>query len=79
MDETTWHSKLNGLKSLYEQCKMRPIYEVRANTFSEEFRNLIESFPDTCQNQFLLNTEFIYDIFIYFSLPMVFSNKTAYS
>tara|TARA_B100000242_G_C42894788_1_gene415039 strand:- start:259 stop:729 length:471 start_codon:yes stop_codon:yes gene_type:complete len=50
MDETTWHSKLNGLKSLYEQCKMRPIYEVRANTFSEEFRNLIESFPDTCQN-----------------------------
>ena len=50
MDKTTWGSKLAGLKSLYDQCKMRSIYIARSKTFSREFRSIIESFPDKCEN-----------------------------
>ena len=48
MGQTTWDSKLSGLKALYDQCSMRPIYNTRSATFSRDFVEIIESFPDLC-------------------------------
>ena len=51
MDQATWDSKLAGLKGLYDQCSMRSIYKTRSATFSKDFVEIIESFPDICENK----------------------------
>ena len=48
MDQATWESKIAGLKGLYNQCSMRSIYNTRSATFSKDFVEIIESFPDLC-------------------------------
>ena len=50
MDQATWDSKLTGLKALYDQCSMRSIYNARSATFSKDFVEIIESFPNKCDN-----------------------------
>ena len=51
MDQATWDSKIAGLKGLYNQCSMRSIYNTRSATFSKDFVEIIESFPDNCDNK----------------------------
>ena len=48
MDDSTWSAKLAGIERIYNTCIGREIYDSRAPIFSEEFRQVIESFPDEC-------------------------------
>ena len=50
MDESTWSAKLVGIQIIYDKCRGRVIYNQRAPMFAEEFRTIIDSFPDECPN-----------------------------
>jgi hypothetical protein len=50
MDESTWSAKLVGIQTIYDKCRGRVIYNQRAPMFAEEFRTIIDSFPDECPN-----------------------------
>jgi len=49
MDDSTWSAKLAGMQRIYNICLAREIYDSRAPIFSEEFRIIVESFPDECK------------------------------
>ena len=48
MEESTWAAKLAGIGRLYNICLRREIYIARTPLFAQEFREIIESFPDEC-------------------------------
>ena len=48
MDEPTWQAKLNGIKTIFDLCDVREIYKLRASTFSNEFKLVVQSLPDNC-------------------------------
>lgn len=48
MDEETWLAKLKGIEGLYNTCAVRVVFDYREPVFSEEFRNITESFVDEC-------------------------------
>ena len=50
MDESAWSAKLVGIQITYDKCRGRVIYNQRAPMFAEEFRTIIDSFPDKCPN-----------------------------
>ena len=49
MDGATWSAKLAGIERIYNICLGREIYNSRAPIFSAEFRAIIESFADECE------------------------------
>ena len=48
MDTKTWESKKESIGSIYNRCNARDIYESRKGSFTPEFRQIIESYPDEC-------------------------------
>ena len=48
MSYDIWEAKLRGIQRIYNICDVRPIYKSRAPTFSDNFRQIIESLPDLC-------------------------------
>ena len=50
MNESTWRAKLNGIQQIYNYCDVRNLYNSRAQIFSVEFRNIVDSLPDNCSN-----------------------------
>ena len=50
MDEATWEAKIIGMQWIYNNCKLRPLFDVRANMFSAAFSNIVKSFPDKCRS-----------------------------
>ena len=50
MDKVTWESKKGVIGRIYNGCNARVIYESRKRAFSPEFLQIVESFPDECNN-----------------------------
>ena len=48
MDEATWQAKIIGMQWIYNNCELRPLFDVRANMFSAAFSEIVKSFPDKC-------------------------------
>lgn len=48
MDEVTWKAKLEGIKNLYNKCVVRVVYDFREPVFSQEFREITQSFTNEC-------------------------------
>ena len=48
MDEVTWKAKLEGIKNLYNKCVVRVVYDFRESVFSQEFREITQSFTNEC-------------------------------
>lgn len=49
VDEATWAAKLRAMEHMYNKCSVRMIYDARKATFAEDFRNVIDAFPNQCE------------------------------
>ena len=48
MTEQNWLANLENIRQIYNQCDNRDVYIRYSTFFEEDFRSLIESFPDQC-------------------------------
>ena len=48
MTEQNWLANLENIRQIYNQCDNRDVYIRYSTFFEEEFRLLVESFPDQC-------------------------------
>ena len=50
MYKVTWESKKQAIGRIYNRCNARVIYESRKRALSPEFLQIVESFPDECND-----------------------------
>ena len=50
MDKVTWESKKQAIGRIYNRCNARVIYESRKRALIPEFLQIVESFPDRCND-----------------------------
>ena len=48
MEEEVWQAKLRGIESYYNLCVARDIYQDRSRMFSENFKEVIQSMQNKC-------------------------------
>ena len=48
MEEEVWQAKLHGIESYYNLCVARDIYQDRSQMFSENFKEVVQSMQDKC-------------------------------
>ena len=48
MEEEVWQAKLRGIESYYNLCVARDIYQDRSPMFSENFKEVVQSMQDKC-------------------------------
>ena len=48
MEEEVWQAKLRGIESYYNLCVARDIYQDRSQMFSENFKEVVLSMQDKC-------------------------------
>ena len=48
MEEEVWQAKLRGIESYYNLCVARDIYQDRSRMFSENFKEVVQSMQDKC-------------------------------
>ena len=50
MDKVTWETKKQVIGFMYNRCNARVIYESRKRALIPEFLQIVESFPDRCND-----------------------------